>query len=82
MMYGFGRYGYGHAASWISWLGPIAMIVFWGLFVAAMVTLIVSLVRRGGKTGHHSTALAILEELYARGELTREEFTEKRKDLQ
>jgi len=82
MMYGFGRFGYGHAASWLSWLGPIAMVAFWALFVAAMVTLIVYLIRHGGRTGHHSTALAILEERYARGELSKDEFTEKRKDLQ
>jgi putative membrane protein len=81
MMYGFGRFAYGHGASLLSWLGPIAMVAFWALFVAAMVTLIVYLARHGKRMGHHGTAIAILEERYAKGEISKEEFTEKRKDL-
>jgi len=81
MNYQFGRFAYGHAASWLSWLGPIAMVIFWALFVAAMVTLIVYLVRHGRKSLHAGTALAILAERYARGEISKEEYNEKRKDL-
>jgi putative membrane protein len=81
MNYGIGRFAYGHAASWLSWVGPIAMVVFWALFVTAMVMLIVYLVRHSRRMGRHSTGLAILEERYARGEISKEEFNEKRKDL-
>jgi len=81
MNYGIGRFAYGHAASWLSWLGPIAMVAFWALFVTAMVMLIVYLLRHGRRMGHRSTGLAILEERYARGEISKEEFNEKRKDL-
>jgi putative membrane protein len=82
MMYGFGRFAYGHAASWLSWLGPVAMCILWALFVTAMVTLIVYLVRHGRRLGTQSTAMAILKERYARGEVTKEEFEQKSKDLQ
>jgi putative membrane protein len=84
MMNGFGRFGYGigHAATWLSWIGPIAMVVFWALFVTAMVLLIRYLVRNTRSLGHESSALAILRERYARGEIAKEEFEQKRKDLQ
>jgi putative membrane protein len=83
MMYGFGRFGYGltHGATWMSWVAPIAMVLFWALFVAAMVLLIRYLVRHTRWTGHDSTAMAILRERYARGEIMKEEFEQKRKDL-
>ena len=82
MMYGLGRFAYGHGATWLSWLGPVAMVVFWALFVAALVTLIVFLARRANRMGGHGTAMDILAERYARGEISKEEFTERRKDLQ
>jgi putative membrane protein len=82
-MYGFGRFGYGlgHAGTWLSWVAPIAMVLFWGLFATAMVLLIRYLVRSGRSTGRDSQAMAILQERYARGEIAREEFEQKRKDL-
>ena len=82
MMYDFGRFAYGHGASLLSWLGPVVMVVCFALFVAAMVTLIVYLARHGKRIGAHSTAMAILKERYARGEVTKEEFDQKSKDLQ
>jgi putative membrane protein len=81
MMYGLGRYGFAHAAPWLGWLGPIAMVLFWALFVTAIVMLIVHLARQSRST-HNGTAIAILNERYARGEIPREEYEQKRKDLQ
>jgi putative membrane protein len=81
MMYGLGRYGFGHAASWLAWLGPIAMVLFWALFVTAIVMLIVHLARQS-RSVHDGTAIAILKERYAKGEIPREEYEQKRKDLQ
>ena len=81
MMYGLGRFGIGHAWSWLSWLGPIAMVVFWALFVTAIVMLIVHLARQS-RASHSGTALSILKERYARGEIPREEYDQKRRDLQ
>jgi putative membrane protein len=79
-MYGMGRFAVGHGWTWLSWLGPVAMVIFWALFVTAIVMLIVHLARQARVT-HGGTALAILNERYARGEIQREEFEQKKKDL-
>ena len=59
--------------------GGIMMIVFWGLFVA----FIVWVVREVGGRNHrsNSNALDILKERYAKGEINKEEFEAKKKDL-
>jgi len=45
------------------------MIVFWGLFIAAIVMLIVHLARYGKISTRNNSALTILRERYARGEI-------------
>lgn len=79
MMGGWG--GPGFAGGWgLWWLFPL---VFWG----AIITGIVFLVRAAsqGSAGSPSqggeTALDILKKRYARGEVTREEFEEMKRDL-
>lgn len=60
---------------------PFMMIVFWILLFAA----IAWLVRGAGvawRWGGRSHALEILEERYARGEIDKEEFERRRKDLE
>jgi putative membrane protein len=62
------------------WIMPILMIVFWGLIIWG----IVSLVRRGGGWGNQSgteSAMDILKRRYASGEITREEFEDKKKAI-
>jgi putative membrane protein len=68
---------------WGGWmiLGWIWMIVLWGLIVWAVYTVIS---RLGGSNDHRSQgsdAQAILEERFARGEITREEFADMRRTL-
>lgn len=81
-MYGYGS-GYG-IGEWV--LMGLAMVVFWG----AIVTLIIVLVRRSrvesfppppADTPRHSTALDILAERFARGEIDEEEFASRRRAL-
>lgn len=71
MMGGFG---------WM-WLMPIFWIVVLGLIVWAVVTA----VRRPGEADSSSrstdSALEILKRRYARGEINKEEYEEKKKDL-
>jgi putative membrane protein len=56
----------------------LLMIAFWTL----VVVIIVGLVRgRGGAPPGGSSALGVLEERYARGEIDREEFLERRSVL-
>lgn len=63
------------------YLGP-AEIVFGVLqlvFVAAIIVGVVYLIRRStGAAGTRTSALSILEERYARGEIDRDEFLERR----
>ena len=81
MMYGLYNdyYGWG-AGNMIGWYGGgIVMILFWVLFIG----LIVWLVREVGDRYSHSNsqALNILKERYARGEIEKEEFEVKKKNL-
>jgi putative membrane protein len=84
MWQGLGRYGYGvgHMAPWFAWVGPIVMILFWALVVAAIVFFIRYIVRKSRSSSNGDSAMGILRERYARGELSKEEFETRRKDLQ
>ena len=76
-MMGFG-YGYG-------WLSAIFMIIFWALVILAIVLFIGWLVRQAkGDTPNDNTsnkAIDILKERYAKGEIDKEEFKVKKKEL-
>jgi putative membrane protein len=65
------------------WLMPVLVVVFWGLVIWGLVTLVRSLGSSTGHTGsmHSSSAVEILKERYARGEISKEEFEDKKKDL-
>lgn len=61
--------------------GGIFMLLFWVLVIAAVVALVAWGMRAAsGRAGN--SALQILEERYARGEIDREEYLAKRRDLQ
>ena len=72
MMY----YGGTGSVGWI-WMG-LSMIVFWGIVVALVIWAVRSFSH--GATGQPppSVALGVLEERFARGEISPEEFTQKR----
>ncbi len=74
MMDGF---GWGPGFGWIS------MIVFWGLVILAIAALAKWLMQQspGGVSPRDKTPLEILQERYARGEINREEYEQKRQDL-
>ncbi len=62
------------------WLG---MLFFWGIGIAVIIAL-VKYARGPGDSGERrreKSALDILKERYARGEIGREEFEEKKRDL-
>jgi putative membrane protein len=58
------------------WLFGFAWIAFWALLIVVIVALLRS--RPGSPSGHGPAAIRILEERYARGEIPREEFLERR----
>lgn len=74
-----------HPMSWMwgAWgVGMmVMMVVFWALVVAGIV-LAVRWLSRQGSDGRSDRALDILRERYARGEINREEFESRRRDLQ
>jgi putative membrane protein len=74
-------YGYG-----MSWMGGIFMIIFWVAVIVAIVFLIRWLLV-ASRTGAHGpvhggeSALDILKKRYARGEIDKQEFEEKKREL-
>ena len=78
MMWGFDGFGMG-------WGGMgIGMLLFWGLIIAAIVVLVRGFGAGPGKsasTVRDNTPLDILRERYARGEVDKNEFEQKRRDI-
>ncbi len=80
MMWGYNGFGFGGG------LMGIGMLLFWGLVIVGIVMLVRGV---GGTSGlvtsqtrpRGLTALDILAERYARGEIDKAEFEQKRSDL-
>ena len=74
--YGFGYGGYG-----------VAHMIIWVVVLIAIIAGVVWLVRSIAAPGMHhmppkrSTGLDVLEERYARGDINRDEYLEKKKDI-
>jgi putative membrane protein len=83
-MMGITRYGYGllQGMPWYGWIGPIMMILFWALVVAAVILSIRYFVHEHRRRSRlDAPALEILKARYAKGEISKEEFEEKKKDI-
>jgi putative membrane protein len=70
----------------MSWFGPLGMILFWVLLIIAIVLLVrgIRTSRASGNVGGPAaeSAMDILKKRYARGEINKEEFLEKKKALE
>ena len=81
-------YGYGYGPQWgmMGGYGGFGMIV-WVVVLIAIVALVVWLVRSSASAGMHplsarrSPGLEVLEERYARGDISRDEYLQKKKDI-
>ncbi|MEJ2656165.1 MAG: SHOCT domain-containing protein [Desulfobacterales bacterium] len=91
---GYGRYGgyggWGRGSGMMGgygmgWFGDIFMIVFWILILVGLIFLIRWLIQSTGRDKRNGSgsnrSLEILKERYARGEIDKEEFESKKKDL-
>lgn len=78
MMWGW---GYGTWSHWAGWLGPLFMMAVGAAIVTGGVLLIRSLVRGDRPRKPEDSALEVLRLRYARGEIQKQEYEEKREDL-
>jgi len=69
-----GSYGWG-----LGWFMPLLMVIFWGLVIWGIVALVQYTLRHN--TQSSSSSLEMLKTRYAKGEITKAEFDEKKKDL-
>lgn len=69
--------GWGH----MGWWGFFVMILFWIVIIAGIIVLVRWLTFRAPGGRREETALDVLKKRYARGEISKEEFEEKKRDL-
>jgi len=75
---GEARMMYGWHGGW----GIFWMVVFWGAILGVVVWAIAAAARRGSGGPPERTARDILEERFARGEISKDEFEERRRVLE
>jgi putative membrane protein len=91
-MMGWGMDGRGHMWGWDggSWWGigmMVVMVLLWALIIAGLIYGVSLLISRSSETGDRTRddqqqPIDILRERYARGEITKEEFDQMRRDLE
>jgi putative membrane protein len=80
------EWGWGMHPMWGVWgawgIGmTLMMLVFWGVVIVGIVVAIRWFVNQSRDTRPADTALDILRQRYARGDISKEEFEAKRRDL-
>ena len=78
-------YGPGYGPGWMAYGGGFVMLLFMLLIFAGIMILAVALARRERYMNYLDPrtpqGLAVLEERYAKGEIQREEYLQKKRDL-
>lgn len=67
-----------HTWGWAGWAWHL---LAWGLAIGLVVAVIVAATRRGGPSRPRPDAQAVLDERYARGELSHDEYRQRQQDL-
>lgn len=74
----FGNYGWGMMGGWG---GMLIMVLFWILLILLVVWVVRAVIGSNAGSGSSSTARSILDARYARGEITRKEYEQIKKDI-
>ena len=74
---------WGNFSGWGMGFGFIFMLLFWGLAILGIVALIRWLITQSSssRSSRDKSPLEIVQERYARGEIDREEYEQKKRDL-
>ncbi|MGA8863554.1 MAG: SHOCT domain-containing protein [Gallionella sp.] len=72
-------YGFGYGSGMVG--GGLPMFLLWLIPIQLIVAVIVFLTKRPGFRPSEKTALDILKERYARGEIGKDEFDQMKRDL-
>lgn len=75
-----GNYGYGMMGGYGGVFGWLFMLLFWLILFGFLVWLVIYLTQHQRRSTSHN-ALDILQRRYAQGEINKEEFEQKKKDL-
>lgn len=77
-MMDFGYYGLGHGFSLLGW---IFMILWWVIIAVAIFAVAKWIIKQFGSSVGKKSAMDILKDRYAKGEIDKKEFEDKKKDL-
>ena len=72
---------FGEGMGWWAIIGILWMLVFWGGIIALVVWVVLKLTRHGAGNGPRSDFTDIARERYAKGEISKKEFEQLKKDL-
>jgi len=74
---------WGNIGGWGMGFGIVFMLLFWGLIILGIAALIRWLLTQSSpsRSSRDKTPLEIVQERYARGEIEREEYEQKKRDL-